>query len=349
MWSLPLEVTVRGEKTNGIVGPIFLFAPLALLAWRTQTGRRLLLVLFLLLLVYSQNVGTRFLGPSLPFLSLAMALALPEVGLLFVAVVIFHAISCWPSLIPRYADPYCWAIRRFQFQEASRKIPQDVYLRQNNSGYGIARLVEDNVPAGRPVLSTYEISDAYTSHEILVSFQGAFNEVLYDTFSMAWRPEAQPTRVNTFRFRPVAVQKISSPSDGAGRRILERSRTSFLTQKCGTDAGPPVARVFLAQSLGIATGLRQFARHALAELGTSAARHVHRHRFWKRADYRRGPDGDIAGRNADDVPAGFDGQQGPVEQDRGGRHGFRNDSPRLPATVGEPETPRIWRRLRDSL
>lgn len=205
VWTLPLEVTVRGEKNNGIVGPIFLFAPLALLAWRTQAGRRLLLVLFLLLLVYSQNVGTRFLSPSLPFLSLAMA---PEVGLLFAAAVIFHAISCWPSVIPRYADPYCWAIRRFQFQEALREIPQDAFLRQNNSGYGIARMVEDNVPAGRPVLSTYEISGAYTSHEILVSFQGAFNEVLYDAFSMSWTPEAQPTRVRTFRFSPVAVQKI---------------------------------------------------------------------------------------------------------------------------------------------
>ena len=75
-WTLPVEVTLRGEKTTGLIGPVFLLAPLALLALRERAGRRLLAAGVLLLATYFANIGTRFLIPCLPFFSLAMALPL---------------------------------------------------------------------------------------------------------------------------------------------------------------------------------------------------------------------------------------------------------------------------------
>src|ERR1700722_4518257 len=71
-WTLPLEVTIRGEKTGGLIGPIFLLA-------------------LLLFAPYFANVGTRFLIPCLPFFSMAIALAISYPPAL-AAVLLFHAV-----------------------------------------------------------------------------------------------------------------------------------------------------------------------------------------------------------------------------------------------------------------
>jgi len=76
LWEYPLELTVRGGRLCGLLGPLFLLAPLGLAALRFPAGRQLLLPAGLFALPYLANTGTRFLIPALPFLSLAMALAL---------------------------------------------------------------------------------------------------------------------------------------------------------------------------------------------------------------------------------------------------------------------------------
>src|SRR5207237_9356327 len=72
---IPLEVTVRGGALCGFLGPIFLLSPLALLALRLPQGRTLLLAALVFLIPYTANIGTRFLIPALPFVTLAMGLA----------------------------------------------------------------------------------------------------------------------------------------------------------------------------------------------------------------------------------------------------------------------------------
>src|SRR4029079_17019384 len=76
LWTLPLEVAYRGGRTGGIIGPVFLFVPVALLALKYRAGRRLLVAGLIVLATYLVNVGTRFLIPALPFFSLAMAMGL---------------------------------------------------------------------------------------------------------------------------------------------------------------------------------------------------------------------------------------------------------------------------------
>src|SRR5207248_6957060 len=71
----PLEVTVRGFLLQGVVGPIFLLAPLGLLALRLPAGRRVLFAAAVFTLLYFANIGTRCLVPPLPFIALAMACA----------------------------------------------------------------------------------------------------------------------------------------------------------------------------------------------------------------------------------------------------------------------------------
>ncbi len=105
-WDIPVEVTVRGQVLCGLLGPVFLLAPLALLAWRDRHGRRLLLAALIFGSVYASNVGTRFLLMALPPAALAMAIVFARVPALLVLLVACHAILSWPEVIKLYAHPY---------------------------------------------------------------------------------------------------------------------------------------------------------------------------------------------------------------------------------------------------
>jgi hypothetical protein len=198
-WTLPLEATVRGAKTAGVIGATFLAAPLALLALRYRVGRRLLAPGFLLLAPYFANVGTRFLIPCLPFFSLSMALALADSTPLLVLLIVFHAAASWPAGVKRYASQ-SWRLTRIPYKEALRRIPEDRYLRERYPPYVWARMIETHVPKGERVLTISAIADAYTSRETMVSYEGALNNVLTDMVNMGWDEGAQPTRRLTFRF-----------------------------------------------------------------------------------------------------------------------------------------------------
>jgi hypothetical protein len=208
--TLPLEVTVRGGKTAGLIGPVFLLLPLALVALRYPAGRRLLAAGALVFATYFGNVGTRFLVPCLPFLSLALALAIGERPLLLAAITLFHAATSWPSAIPRYADTYAWRIDSLPYREALRLVPQDEYLMRAHYGYAAARMIEGLVPAGESVWASNGAPDSYTRREIRVSFQSASNEVLTDILHMGHNPDAQPTRARVFRFpaRPLRSLRV---------------------------------------------------------------------------------------------------------------------------------------------
>jgi hypothetical protein len=219
-WTLPLEATIRGEKTNGLAGPIFLLAPIALLALRFREGRRLLLPGLLVFMPYLVNVGTRFLIPCLPFFSLAMAMAISYPPAL-IAVLVFHAVASWPPIIPRYAAKYSWRLDRILWKEAIRKIPQDRYLRQSFPAYGIARMIEDTVPKGAPVLAVNGLPDSYTTHEILVGFQSAYNDDLVDILNSGWDESGQPRRRIIFKFPAMAARRFRVLQTGVGAPLEE--------------------------------------------------------------------------------------------------------------------------------
>jgi len=208
LWTLPWQVTMRGDKTQGLLGPLFLAAPLALASLRSREGRRLLLPGLLLLAVYPANVGTRFLIPCLPFFSLGMALAISWPPALM-ALVAFHAITSWPSMIARWAPPYAWHLSgRIPYKAALREIPQDRYLHDRDYQYRAVRMIQHYVPEGERVLALSGLPDSYTSHEILVSFQSAFNEVATDILNMGWEDLITPTAALEFRFPTQTARRI---------------------------------------------------------------------------------------------------------------------------------------------
>jgi hypothetical protein len=219
-WTLPMEATVRGDKIDGLIGPIFLLAPLALLSLRFREGRRLLVAGLFMFAPYLSNVGARFLIPCLPFFALAMAMAIPWSSYL-AAIVVFHAVASWPSNINLYSGKYVWRLDRILYKQALRIIPQDRYLFQNFGGYGIARMIDGAVPKGARVLAVNGLPDAYTAREILVGFQSAFNDDMADIFNEGWDESRQPTRRRIFKFPARSAHRVRVLETAVGAPLEE--------------------------------------------------------------------------------------------------------------------------------
>jgi len=206
-WQIPWQVTVRGDLTTGLIGPLFLLTPIALLALRFREGRQLLLAGLVFGLPYATNVGTRFLIPAIPFISLSLALALSGLQWLLLVLVAAHAISCWPNVVQRYCSPAAWRLVKVSPKAALRIQPQDAYLK-GNLGYDLAQMMEHFVPADAKVYAFTQPGTAYTSRQVLVGYEGALNELLQD---ILWTPmfrDFQPTRILTFHFSSRELRKV---------------------------------------------------------------------------------------------------------------------------------------------
>ena len=122
------SVTTGGEL-GGQIGPMFLLAPLGLLALRSNAGRQCLLAALFFLIPYPQNIGARFLIPALPFVALAMAFAFEISQGVLVVVIAAAAALGWPRAIDRYRAPGGgWQLEHIPWQAALRIVPQDVFF-----------------------------------------------------------------------------------------------------------------------------------------------------------------------------------------------------------------------------
>jgi 4-amino-4-deoxy-L-arabinose transferase-like glycosyltransferase len=204
----PWELTVKGERLQGFFGPVFLLMPFVVWSLRRREGRRLLLAGSLFAIPWFLNVGTRFLIPAVPPLTLALALALRRPARLLPAVALLHGILSWYATPFRYFDLYAPRLAGFPLRAAFRLEPDDLYLTRNNPDYRVNRLIERVVPRGEKVFSFEQIPEAWTTREILVAYTGAQNEVLSDTLSTALSPDALPARVQIFRFEPTELRRL---------------------------------------------------------------------------------------------------------------------------------------------
>jgi hypothetical protein len=198
---LPLEVTVRGRRLCGLFGPVFLLAPIALFALRQRAGRRLLLAALIFGSTYFLNIGTRFLIPAAPYVSLAMGLAVARARGVAPLLVIAHVVASWPSNIHLYYDQWTWQIEQpFPWKQALRIESEEAWLNRSMPSYAIARMIERRVPKGERVFVTNGVAEAYTTRDILVGYQAAFNNALYDVLFTPIYGDFHPRRHAVFRF-----------------------------------------------------------------------------------------------------------------------------------------------------
>jgi hypothetical protein len=217
LWRIPLEVTTLGASLNGLLGPVFLLSPLALLALRHAEGRKLLLAAALFAATYPSNIGTRFLIPALPFVAFAMALALSRVPWLAISLAGAHAVLSLPEVIPAYSHPQAWRLNKWPWRQALRLLPEEEYLQSRLGSYAIARTMEELVPPGRRVLGFNQIPEAYTATDYLVAFQSAPGGQMREIFLSALIRERQPTYRIRVRFPATKTSAI--------RAVMNRTET----------------------------------------------------------------------------------------------------------------------------
>jgi hypothetical protein len=217
-WSqIPLEVTVHGKLLVGVVGPVFLLAPLALLALRFSAGRLLLLAGLVFFLTYPFNIATRFLMPSLPFIALALACAFGRWKTGIAALVLVHAFLSWPRVIPQYCGSWCWRLEHAEWRSILRIEPEEEYLRSHIPDYGMSQQIEKNVPPGEPVFGLQGGQEAYQTHEIIVGWQSSFGDRLRTAVLTPVSSELQPVWHLKYEFPEKAVRKIRLLQQGWSR------------------------------------------------------------------------------------------------------------------------------------
>ncbi|HPQ14718.1 MAG TPA: discoidin domain-containing protein [Bryobacteraceae bacterium] len=208
-WTIPVEAAVKGGKLQGVLGPVFLLFPLALLALRRKQGRQLVLAAVVFTLTYPSNIGTRFLIPMLPFLALSLGVAVENWKGAGVALVLFHALTSWPSLMTKYCDEWAMRIYQIPVRAALRLQNEEEYLRQRlGTSYEMGRLIERVVPPDSKVLCYDGPPQAYCSRDILVGYQGAFNQNMVDLLSAPLIGDWLPTRRLVFRFGARVLRRL---------------------------------------------------------------------------------------------------------------------------------------------
>ncbi|MGH9662049.1 MAG: ArnT family glycosyltransferase, partial [Bryobacteraceae bacterium] len=204
----PWELAAGG-KLQGIFGPVYLLAPLALLSLRRRTGRLLLGAAALLGLPWLANAGARFLMPALPFVALALAASLPRPAAW--AVVAVHAVASWPDAIALYGRPHTWRLPDLPLRAALRLEPERDYLRRTLWEYKVAEFFNETASPDRKVFALFDVARAYTSGEIVEWWQSGEGQRIVDTLKVSSLYAGDPLfdlvvefparRFRAFRFR----------------------------------------------------------------------------------------------------------------------------------------------------
>lgn len=204
---LPLELTIKGIKTSGFLGPLFLLAPLALLALRYRVGRQVLLAGAVFASTYYANIGTRFLIPVAPFIAFGLALVFERWQWLLLLLVAGHVAASTPVAFNRYATS-AWAVPEVSPRAAFRREKEDAYLTRTSSSYPVARMVDRLVPPGEKVFAFGPPAEAYISRDVLVAWHAGRNELLHDFILTSVDRDHAPTRIFKFQFSQRLTRRI---------------------------------------------------------------------------------------------------------------------------------------------
>ena len=185
--SIPWTLCVDGAKLQGLLGPVLLLAPLALLALRKRPGRILLGVSAVLALPWAFNIGARFLMPALPWVALAMTSSVPRPAAWAMATL--QAVLAWPAVAGLYADQWAWRIREIPWRAALAIEPRIEYLDRVLGDYPVAQLVNRHLKRGDRLLDLYGLPFSLTSVLPLGSLPNAEFDSLAEALELAARIE----------------------------------------------------------------------------------------------------------------------------------------------------------------
>ena len=230
--AIPMELAVRGRVLGGLLGPLFLAAPLCLLALGSAAGRRVLFAAVWFALPFAANVGTRFLIPAVPFLALAFTLPWARWPAVAAALALTHAVLSYPAVTRKYCDRYAWRIANVPWRAALRVIPEPVYLQDQFAGYRVANMV-DRMTAPQAVVYTFAgMPEAYTTREVR-TFPTRARKPAIERPGMAGHDHADAMR-DAARIQdaaPAGAARAGGTDRGRLARPLERSRDAGVRRR----------------------------------------------------------------------------------------------------------------------
>ncbi|MEN6602141.1 MAG: phospholipid carrier-dependent glycosyltransferase [Bryobacteraceae bacterium] len=184
------DLAICGRSSLGLLGPMWLLAPLALIALRRPAGRLLVCAAVIAGAPYYLNTSARFLIPALPFLGLAIFMSLPR--RLSWALVAAHAVLSWPAVVSLYADTYVWRLRGWPVAAALRIEPEQDYLRRTLGEYRMAEVINRSTPPGARILDLHGTAAAYTERQMSLFYESAETEACVDAMRFGLYQHLQP-------------------------------------------------------------------------------------------------------------------------------------------------------------
>jgi hypothetical protein len=170
------QIIVIGGLVPGFIGPIFVLAPIGLLALRYGQGRRLLLAGAVFGLPALLNTEVRFLVPAVPFVAMAMGLAMANSPGVLPALAVFHAVISWPSVMGVYCDRNAWRIRGVPIRAALRLEPESAFIAAHIEEYVLKPAIEGAVPVGQRIFSFAGRPAAYIDRDIVVGYESTLGD-----------------------------------------------------------------------------------------------------------------------------------------------------------------------------
>lgn len=230
-----VPVTIFGGEGKAAAGPLFLLAPLALLALREPRGRRLLAAAPAAFLV-GGIIG------AMPFVALAMGLALARSRGMAPLVAGAQVLFCWPGALSVWSNPETWRLAEVPVLEVVRRDLREDYPLWRLPGYGLARMVEQYVPPGGKVFAFARVPSAYTLREV------TGDPLLRDALLTAFTPALQPAERFRYGFPARRVSSLRITGGGAVTefRVLSGGREVPRRAEWRLTAAPDVFTAALA-------------------------------------------------------------------------------------------------------
>jgi hypothetical protein len=205
-YTYALDLTA-GKRLGGLAGPIFLLTPLALFAWRKPAGKALLAAAAISFVPWFVNAGTRFVIPTLVFVSLALGLALLSLPsrwatVAATAALLAHAIWSWPATLKGWAGDDVWSVTGIPWKAALRIQPEREYLLTNVPYYHVAEIIAAEVTPPDRVFSLVPLAEAYFDAEMILSYQAGLNEELMEALKTAVEEDLWPSRHRRLSWEP---------------------------------------------------------------------------------------------------------------------------------------------------
>jgi hypothetical protein len=224
LFARPIEATVLGAPGQGLLGPVFLLAPLGLLAARKPIGRRALAAV-LMTAWFAWGVHLETALPLLVFVSLSMGIALLDSPGMIPLLVAAHAVLSLPWITEVYSQPDTWRLRGWPVMEALHQVNEDVYLTEHMfPAIAWARAIDEVTAKKELVFSLVEPARGYCSARVVVAHESDGGRALYEMLQTPLRADMQATETARLSFAvraARALRVVAGASSGAPLRIHE--------------------------------------------------------------------------------------------------------------------------------